>query len=49
VSLACLSWLAAIWAACAAGALAPRKAAKSAERPTEGPLRGVAPLEFPGN
>ena len=49
VGLASLSWLAALWAACAAGALAPERARAPAERPSEGPLRGVAPLEFPGN
>jgi heme a synthase len=49
VGLACAAWIAALWAACAAGALAPRRARKAAERPAEGPLRGVAPLEFPGN
>jgi cytochrome c oxidase assembly protein subunit 15 len=49
VALACGAWIAALWAACAAGALVPRRARKAAERPAEGPLRGVAPLEFPGN
>jgi cytochrome c oxidase assembly protein subunit 15 len=49
VGLACAAWIAALWAACAAGALVPRRARKAAERPAEGPLRGVAPLEFPGN
>jgi cytochrome c oxidase assembly protein subunit 15 len=49
VALASCSWLAALWAACAAGALAPRRARAAADRPSEGPLRGVAPLEFPGN
>jgi cytochrome c oxidase assembly protein subunit 15 len=49
VGLASCSWLAALWAACAAGALAPRRARAGAERASEGALRGVAPLEFPGN
>jgi cytochrome c oxidase assembly protein subunit 15 len=49
VTLASCTWLAALWAACAAGALAPRRARAAAERPSEGALRGVAPLEFPGN
>jgi cytochrome c oxidase assembly protein subunit 15 len=49
VGLASLSWLAALWAACAAGAFAPRRARAGAERAPEGALRGVAPLEFPGN
>ena len=49
VALASCTWLATLWAACAAGALAPRRARAAAERPAEGPLRGVAPLEFPGN
>jgi cytochrome c oxidase assembly protein subunit 15 len=49
VGLASCSWLAALWAACAAGALAPRRARVGAERPSEGALRAVAPLEFPGN
>ena len=49
VGLACAAWLAALWAAFAAGALAPRRARVAAGRPSEGALRGVAPLEFPGN
>jgi cytochrome c oxidase assembly protein subunit 15 len=49
VGLACAAWLAALWAALAAGALAPRRARVAAGRPSEGALRGVAPLEFPGN
>ncbi|HWX97252.1 MAG TPA: COX15/CtaA family protein [Solirubrobacteraceae bacterium] len=49
VGLASCAWLAALWAACAAGAFAPRRARTAAERPSEGALRGVAPLEFPGN
>ncbi|HEV7585646.1 MAG TPA: COX15/CtaA family protein [Solirubrobacteraceae bacterium] len=49
VALASCSWLAALWAACAAGAFAPRRARAGAERTPEGALSGVAPLEFPGN
>ncbi len=49
VGLACLSWLAALWAACEAGAL--RYVLRSRTRPASGngALRGTAPLEFPGN
>ena len=49
VCLACLSWLATLWAACAAGAARrphwarPRRAAEAQVR------GGVAPVEFPGN
>ena len=49
VGLACCAWLAVLWAACAAGPLAPRGARIPAERPLEGSLRPVAPLKFPGN
>jgi cytochrome c oxidase assembly protein subunit 15 len=49
VTLACGAWLAALWAALAAGALAPRRAAAGANRAQEGALRGVAPVQFPGN
>jgi heme a synthase len=49
VGLACCAWLAVLWAACAAGPLAPRGAVNPAERALEGPLRPVAPLKFPGN
>jgi cytochrome c oxidase assembly protein subunit 15 len=49
VALACGTWLAALWAAVAAGALAPGKLPTAAHRAGEGPLRAVAPLEFPGN
>jgi cytochrome c oxidase assembly protein subunit 15 len=49
VGLACCAWLAVLWAACAAGPLAPRGALNPAERALEGPLRPVAPLKFPGN
>jgi cytochrome c oxidase assembly protein subunit 15 len=49
VGLACCAWLGVLWAACAAGPLAPRGAVNPAERALEGPLRPVAPLKFPGN
>jgi heme a synthase len=40
VALACGAWLAALWAACAAGPLAPRSAPAGSERPLSGSLRG---------
>jgi heme a synthase len=49
VGLACGAWLAALWAACAAGRLAPRRARIAAERAVGGPLRPAPPLKFPGN
>jgi cytochrome c oxidase assembly protein subunit 15 len=49
VALACAAWIAALWAACAAGRLAPRQARIGAERDLSGPLRASAPLKFPGN
>jgi cytochrome c oxidase assembly protein subunit 15 len=49
VALACGTWLAALWAACAAGRLAPRGARIAAERAVGGPLRAGSPLKFPGN
>jgi cytochrome c oxidase assembly protein subunit 15 len=49
VCLACGAWLATLWAACAAGALSHRHRSRVPERGAERPLRGVAPLEFPGN
>jgi cytochrome c oxidase assembly protein subunit 15 len=49
VGLACGAWLAALWAACAAGPLAPRRARNAVERAVERPLTPVAPLKFPGN
>ncbi len=39
VALASGAWLAVLWAACAAGALAPFTVRRSAERPVEGQLR----------
>lgn len=49
VGLACGAWLAAIWAACAAGALAPRRSAIAPERPASAPLGAPRPVKFPGN
>jgi heme a synthase len=49
VGLASIAWLAAIWAACAAGALAPRGARIAPERPASGRLKAAPPLKFPGN
>jgi cytochrome c oxidase assembly protein subunit 15 len=49
VGLACASWLAALWAACAAGAIVHRQRAGAPERRPEGSLSGVAPVQFPGN
>jgi heme a synthase len=49
VGLACGAWLAALWAACAAGALSHRLREPVGERRPEAGLRGAAPLEFPGN
>lgn len=49
VALACGTWLAAIWAACAAGALVPRRAAVPSEPPSSARLRTPEPVEFPGN
>jgi cytochrome c oxidase assembly protein subunit 15 len=40
VALACGAWLAALWAGCAAGRLAPRTARTPSERVLEGALRG---------
>jgi heme a synthase len=56
VGLACGAWLAALWAACAAGALAPRRARSVPERAVSAaqgavgaPLGAGRPLKFPGN
>lgn len=49
VGLACGAWLSVLWAACAAGPLTSRSAQDAPERPMEGSLRPVAPVEFPGN
>ncbi len=49
VGLACGAWLAAIWAALAAGALAPRRSAIAPERPASVPIAAPRPVKFPGN
>jgi cytochrome c oxidase assembly protein subunit 15 len=49
VGLACGAWLAAIWAACAAGALAPRRGRIGAERTPSPPIATRTPVKFPGN
>jgi cytochrome c oxidase assembly protein subunit 15 len=49
VTLASCAWLSVLWAACAAGALAPFRAWRASERSLEGPLRTVSPVKFPGN
>jgi cytochrome c oxidase assembly protein subunit 15 len=49
VCLATVSWLATLWAACAAGAADSRLWARGRRRGAQAPVRGVAPLEFPGN
>jgi heme a synthase len=49
VVLACGAWLAALWAACAAGRLAPRGARIATQRAAGAPLRPGSPLNFPGN
>jgi cytochrome c oxidase assembly protein subunit 15 len=56
VGLACGTWLAAIWAACAAGSLAPRRAPAAPERlanAPQGAVKGPLPVghgaESPGN
>ncbi|HUA75569.1 MAG TPA: COX15/CtaA family protein [Solirubrobacteraceae bacterium] len=49
VGLACGAWLAAIWAACAAGALAPRRREIGLERAPSPPIATRTPVKFPGN
>jgi cytochrome c oxidase assembly protein subunit 15 len=49
VGLACGAWLAAVWAACAAGTLARRGARIAPEKATSGPVRAASPIKFPGN
>jgi heme a synthase len=49
VLLACGAWLAALWAACGAGRLAPRGARIAPQRAAGAPLRPGSPLNFPGN
>lgn len=49
VALASCAWVCVLWAACAAGSLAPFHARKGLKRTVETPLRTPAPVEFPGN
>jgi cytochrome c oxidase assembly protein subunit 15 len=49
VVLASCAWITAIWAACAAGALVPRRRRESLQAPRESPLRTPEPVRFPGN
>ena len=49
VGLACCAWISVLWAALAAGPLAPSTVAMPAERASEGSLRAVTPVKFPGN
>ncbi len=49
VGLACGAWIAVLWTALAAGALAPQRARGAHERAREGAIVGGTPLKFPGN
>jgi cytochrome c oxidase assembly protein subunit 15 len=49
VCLACLSWLATLWAACAAGAARRPHWVRARRTRGEAQVRGVTPVEFPGN
>jgi cytochrome c oxidase assembly protein subunit 15 len=49
VALACGAWLAALWAAYAAGRLAPRRAPVTAAQALRGSLRAPPPVQNPGN
>jgi heme a synthase len=49
VGLACGAWLCVLWAMLAGGPLTRDSAENAPERPLEGSLRPVEPLEFPGN
>ncbi|HTZ85682.1 MAG TPA: COX15/CtaA family protein [Solirubrobacteraceae bacterium] len=49
VGLACGAWLAAIWAACAAGRLAPKRSTSAAERAASPSIGAPRPVKFPGN
>jgi cytochrome c oxidase assembly protein subunit 15 len=49
VGLACGAWLAAVWAACAAGALAPRKQTVVGEMAPRGSVQTPEAVKFPGN
>jgi heme a synthase len=49
VTLACGAWLAALWAACAAGRPEPRESMIPAETRLNGRVGARAPVKFPGN
>jgi cytochrome c oxidase assembly protein subunit 15 len=49
VALACGAWLAALWAACAAGRLAPRRAILPAGPARRAPVGSGSALKFPGS
>jgi cytochrome c oxidase assembly protein subunit 15 len=49
VALASGVWVALLWSACVAGALAPFRLRRAGQRPAEGSLRAVAPVKLPGN
>jgi cytochrome c oxidase assembly protein subunit 15 len=49
VTLASLSWIATLWAACAAGAADGRLWARARKGAPKAPVRDLAPVEFPGN
>jgi cytochrome c oxidase assembly protein subunit 15 len=49
VTLASLSWIATLWAACAAGAADSRLWVRSRRGSPKSPVRDLATLEFPGN
>ena len=49
VMLASLSWISALWAACAAGAADGRLWARHRQGAAKAPVRDFAPVEFPGN
>jgi heme a synthase len=49
VALACATWLTTLWAACAAGRLAPQPSRSPSELGSDGLLRSGSPLEFPGS
>ncbi len=49
VALASGVWVGLLWAACAAGSLAPFRVRRRNERAPDGPVRSVAPLKLPGN
>lgn len=49
VSLASFAWLCTLWSVCAAGAFSGFAASLRRRRRSSGSLRGVTPVEFPGN